>query len=232
MKNLTLAGQYKIKFSPYQILNNNEYNNLSDRKNELLSYYFDKVTENLEETELYTIKSQTYTYYMAMGYYTTNNLVTYDAIVPSTKVKRLWNQARKTIKNDIKQSVKKFDSSADPLTEIEKLAYLPQKLRNNINYLFNNFDFGEKTITNIETIANKLGFKIQDKATLRQSTLIVDACEALGYEIEPNANIDKKSYKKDSIVLIYKNQYPKKLSPIDYQTSHYSLILVIKLLRR
>ena len=219
LKNLTPAGQYKIKFSPYQILNNNEYNNLSDRKNELLSYYFDKVTENLEETELYTIKSQTYTYYMAMGYYTTNNLVIYDAIVPSTKVKRLWNQARKTIKNDIKQSVKKFDSSADPLTEIEKLAYLPQKLRNNINYLFNNFDFGEKIITNIETIANKLGFKIQDKATLRQSTLIVDACEALGYEIEPNANIDKKPYKKDSIVLIYKNQYPKKLSPIDYQTA-------------
>lgn len=218
LKNLTPAGQYKIKFSPYQILNNNEYNNLSDRKNELLSYYFDKVTENLEETELYTIKSQTYTYYMAMGYYTTNNLVTYDAIVPSTKVKRLWNQARKTIKNDIKQSVKKFDSSADPLTEIEKLAYLPAKLKNNINYSFNNFDFGEKTITNIETIANKLGFKIQDKATLRQSTLIVDACEALGYEIEPNANIDKKPYKKDSIVLIYKNQYPKKLSPIDYQT--------------
>lgn len=218
LKNLTPAGQYKIKFSPYQILNNNEYNNLSDRKNELLSYYFDKVTENLEETELYTIKSQTYTYYMAMGYYTTNNLVIYDAIVPSTKVKRLWNQARKTIKNDIKQSVKKFDSSADSLTEIEKLAYLPQKLRNNINYLFNNFDFGEKTITNIETIANILGFKIQDKTTLRQSSLIIDACEALGYEIEPNANIDKKPYKKDSIVLIYKNQYPKKLSPIDYQT--------------
>lgn len=217
LKNLTPAGQYKIKFSPYQILNNNEYNNLSDRKNELLSYYFDKVTENLEETEVYTIKPQTYTYYMAMGYYATNNLVTYDAIVPSTKVKRLWNQARKTIKNDIKQSVKKFDSSADPLTEIEKLAYLPSKLRNNINYSFNNFDFLEKTITNIETIANKLGFKIQDKATLRQSTLIADACEALGYEIEPNVNVDKKPYKKDTTVLIYKSPYPKKLSQFDYQ---------------
>ena len=217
LKNLTPAGQYKIKFSPYQILNNNEYNNLSDRKNELLSYYFDKVTENLEETELYTIKSQTYTYYMAMGYYTTNNLVIYDAIVPSTKVKRLWNQARKTIKNDIKQSVKKFDSSADPLTEIEKLAYLPQKLRNNINYLFNNFDFGEKIITNIETIANILGFKIQDKTTLRQSSLIIDACEALGYEIEPNVNVDKSPYKKDTVVSIYRSPYPKKLSQFDYQ---------------
>ncbi|MCD7879541.1 MAG: TerB N-terminal domain-containing protein [Candidatus Gastranaerophilales bacterium] len=51
IKNLTPAGQYKVKFSPYQFLNNNEYNNLSDRKNELLSYYFDKITENLEESD-------------------------------------------------------------------------------------------------------------------------------------------------------------------------------------
>ena len=217
VKNLTPSGQYQVKFSPYQFLNNNEYNNLSDRKNELLSYYFDKILEGLDEEEIYTTKLQNYNYYMAMGYYRTTNPISYEAIVPSTKLKRSWNQARKIIKDEIKQSVKKFDSSANPLTEIEKLAYLPSKLRNNINYSSNNFDFGEKAISDVGTIAENLGFKIQDKATLRQSTLIVDACEALGYEIEPNVNIDKKPYKKDTLVSIYKSQYPEKLSPIDYQ---------------
>lgn len=217
VKNLTPSGQYQMKFSPYQFLNNNEYNNLSDRKNELLSYYFDKILEGLDEGEIYTTKLQNYNYYMAMGYYRTTNPISYEAIVPSTKLKRSWNQARKIIKDEIKQSVKKFDSSADPLTEIEKLAYLPSKLRNNINYSNDKFNFGEKSISNVGVIAENLGFKIQDKATLRQSTLIVDACKALGYEIEPNVNIDKKPYKKDTLVSIYKSQYPEKLSPIDYQ---------------
>ena len=217
VKNLTPSGQYQVKFSPYQFLNNNEYNNLSDRKNELLSYYFSKIIEELDKDEIYTTKLQNYSYYMAMGYYRTTNSVAYNAIIPSTKLKRSWNQARKIIKDEIKQTVKKFDSSAEPLTEIEKLAYLPSKLRSNINYSFNIFDFEEKAISDVGTIAEKLGFKIQDKATLRQSTLIADACEALGYEIEPNVNIDKKPYKKDILVSIYKSQYPKKLSPIDYQ---------------
>lgn len=217
VKNLTPSGQYQVKFSPYQFLNNNEYNNLSDRKNELLSYYFDKILEGLDEGEIYTTKLQNYNYYMAMGYYRTTNPISYEAIVPSTKLKRSWNQARKIIKDEIKQSVKKFDSSADPLTEIEKLAYLPSKLRNNINYSNDKFNFGEKSISNVGAIAENLGFKIQDKATLRQSTLIVDACKALGYEIEPNVNIDKKPYKKDTLVSIYKSQYPEKLSPINYQ---------------
>lgn len=217
VKNLTPSGQYQVKFSPYQFLNSNEYNNLSDRKNELLSYYFEKILEGLDEGEIYTTKLQNYNYYMAMGYYRTTNPISYEAIVPSTKLKRSWNQARKIIKDEIKQSVKKFDSSADPLTEIEKLAYLPSKLRNNINYSNDKFNFGEKSISNIGAIAENLGFKIQDKATLRQSTLIVDACKALGYEIEPNVNIDKKPYKKDTLVSIYKSQYPEKLSPIDYQ---------------
>ena len=217
IKNLTPSGQYQVKFSPYQFLNNNEYNNLSDRKNELLSYYFDKILEGLDEGEIYTTKLQNYNYYMAMGYYRTTNPISYEAIVPSTKLKRLWNQARKIIKDEIKQSVKKFDSSAEPLTEIEKLAYLPSKLRNNISYSNDKFNFGEKSISNVGAIAENLGFKIQDKATLRQSTLIVDACEALGYKIEPNVNIDKKPYKKETLVSIYKSQYPEKLSPIDYQ---------------
>ena len=217
VKNLTPSGQYQVKFSPYQFLNNNEYNNLSDRKNELLSYYFDKILEGLDEEEIYTTKLQNYNYYMAMGYYRTTNPISYEAIVPSTKLKRSWNQARKIIKDEIKQSVKKFDSSADPLTEIEKLAYLPSKLRNNINYSNDKFNFGEKSISNVGAIAENLGFKVQDKATLRQSTLIVDACEALGYEIEPNANIDQKPYKKDTPVYIYKSKYPEKLSSINYQ---------------
>ncbi len=217
IKNLIPEGQYKVKFSSYQFLNNNEYYNLSDRKSELLYYYFNKVIEGLDESEIYTTKIQNYSYYMAMGYYRTTNSVDYNAIIPATKLKRSWNQARKIIKDEIKQTVKKFDSSAEPLTEIEKLAYLPSKLRSNINYSSNNFDFGEKAISDVGTIAENLGFKIQDKATLRQSTLIVDACEALGYEIEPNVNIDKKPYKKDTLVSIYKSQYLEKLSPIDYQ---------------
>lgn len=216
IKNLTPIEQYSVDFDPSQ-LNNDKYYAIRGKKYELLEYYFNKAKEMYDQTEMYTIKQQTYYYRMAMGLYGINNLIEYDAIVPSAKLKRLWNHARKTIKDDIKQTVKNFDSSAEPLTEIEKLAYLPSKLRNNINYSFKDFNFGEKSISNIETIANKLGFKMQDKATLRQSTLIVDACEALGYEIEPNANIDKKPYKKDTMVSIYKNQHPKNLSTIDYQ---------------
>ena len=217
IKNLTPEGQYQVKFSSYQFLNNNEYNNLSNRKNELLAYYLDKVLTELDKNEIYTTKLQNYSYYMAMGYYGTTNSIAYNAIIPSPKLKHLWNTARKTIKDEIKQSVKKFDSSAEPLTEIEKLAYLPSRLRNNINYSINIFDIEEKTISDVGTIAEKLGFKFHDKATLRQSTLIVDACEALGYEVEPNANIDKKPYKKDTLVSIYRSQYPRKLSLVDYQ---------------
>ena len=77
-------------------------------------------------------------------------------------------------------------------------------------------NFGEKTISDIGTIAEKLGFKMQDKTTLRQSSLIIDACEAFGYEIEPNVNVDQKPYKKNLKVMIYKSQFPIKLSPIDY----------------
>ncbi len=33
---ITPSKDYHVKFSPYQFLNNDEYNNLSDRKNELL----------------------------------------------------------------------------------------------------------------------------------------------------------------------------------------------------
>lgn len=216
IKNLTPIEQYSVDFDSSQ-LNNDKYYAIRGKKYELLEYYFNKVKATLDKTEMYTTKQQTYYYRMAMGFYSINNLIEYDAIVPSAKLKRLWNHARKTIRDEIKQPVKNFDGSTESLTEIEKLAYLPAKLRNNISYSFNNFDFGEKRITNIETIANKLGFKIQDKATLRQSTLIADACEALGYEIEPNVNVDKKTYKKDTIVAIYKSQYPAKLSPIDYQ---------------
>ncbi len=216
IKNLTPIEQYSVDFDSSQ-LNNDKYYAVRGKKYELLEYYFNKVKETLDKTEMYTTKRQTYYYRMAMGFYGINNLIEYDAIVPSAKLKRLWNHARKTIRYEIKQTVKNFDGSNESLTEIEKLAYLPAKLRNNINYSFNNFDFGEKTITNIKTIANKLGFKIQDKATLRQSTLITEACEALGYEIEPNVNVDKKPYKKDTMVSIYRNQYPKKLSQFDYQ---------------
>ena len=216
IKNLTPIEQYSVDFDSSQ-LNNDKYYAVRGKKYELLEYYFNKVKETLDKTEMYTTKRQTYYYRMAMGFYGINNLIEYDAIVPSAKLKRLWNHARKTIRYEIKQTVKNFDGSNESLTEIEKLAYLPAKLRNNINYSFNNFDFGEKTITNIKTIANKLGFKIQDKATLRQSTLIAEACEALGYEIEPNVNVDKKPYKKDTMVSIYRNQYPKKLSQFDYQ---------------
>lgn len=215
IKNLIPIEQYDIDFDSSQ-LNNDKYYAIRGKKYELLEYYFNKAKEMLDRTEMYATKQQTYYYRMAMGY-GTNNWIEYDAVVPSTKLKRLWNHTRKIIKEEITQTVKNFDGTAEPLTEIEKLAYLPSKLRNNINYSFDNFDYGEKSISNIETITNKLGFKLQDKATLRQSTLIVDACEALGYEIEPNANMDKKPYKKDTSVAIYKSQYPKKLSSVDYQ---------------
>ena len=209
-----------IKFSAYDFYTNDNsiQTSLSSRKYELLSYYMNKIITTMDFNEISRIVSQNYNYYLAMGYYYgSTNTIQYNAVLPSTKLKQLWKQARKSIKNDVQQTVKKFDSSSEPLTEIETLAYLPSNLRNNINYSFDNFDFGEKTICNIGTIADQLGFKIQDKATLRQSTLIADACKALGYEIEPNTNIDKKPYKRDTLVSIYKCEYLEKLSPVEYQ---------------
>jgi len=216
IKSLTPTAQYSVSFDSSQ-LNNDKYYAIRGKKYEILEYYFNKVKEGLDKTETYTTKSQIYYYRMAMGFYGSNISIEYDAVVPSTKLKRLWNHARKTIKEEIKQAVKKFDNSTGQLSEIEIIAYLPAKLRNNINFQLDNFNFGDSTITKIDVIANKLGFKVPDKTTLRQAALIVDACEALGYEIEPNANIDKKPYKKDTLVSIYKSQYPEKSSSIDYQ---------------
>ena len=208
-----LSPTFQIKFYPCNFLNDDEYYNLSNRKSELLSYYFNKATEKLDKTELYTTKSQTYSYHLAMMYYYTDfsstirfTNVSYEAIIPSSKTRRIWNRGYEAIK--IIQPIKKFDSSSDPLTEIEKLTYLPQELRKDINYSINDFDFCEKSISDIETIAYKLGFDIQDRMTLRQSIMIANACEALGYEIEPDANFVQKPYRKDSKVIIYKNPYP------------------------
>lgn len=203
LKNLTPAGQYKIKFSPYQILNNNEYNNLSDRKNELLSYYFDKVIENIEETELYTSKPQTYTYYMAMGYYRTNNFVTYNAIVPSTKVKRIWNQARKIIENEVTQPIIKFNTAATPLTETEKLIYMPSSLRKNINIPENSFLKEDRYL--ISDILNNLGFCSNEVLTIRQSAFIAQLAEIYGYSIEPDSRKDNKPYTVKTNIILYKN---------------------------
>lgn len=215
----TPAEKFNVKFSAYDFYSNNSVQtSLSSRKYELLSYYMDKIITQLNNDEIYMVVPKNYSYYMAMGYYYRDtNAIQYNSILPSLKLKKIWNQASKSIKNDIKQNIKKFDSSAEPLTEIEKQAYLPQKLRNDIISEQCCLDFGNKSISDIGTIANKLGFKLQDKATLRQSELIVDACEALGYEIEPNVIVDKKPYKKDTLVAIYKSQYPEKLSPINYQ---------------
>ena len=202
-----------VKFT-YADFDEDNVNGLSGRKGEIYKYYFAKAIENLEHSEIYNIRQKTYKYYMAM--YGEMHSIVYNQIVPADKIRRIRLQAIKEIKG-IAQNIKKFDSSADPLTEVEKLAYLPPKLREHINYSINNFDFGEKAISDVGTIAENLGFKIQDKATLRQSTLIADACKALGYEIEPNVNIDKKPYKKDTLVSIYKSQSPEKSSPIEYQ---------------
>lgn len=209
IKNLTPSEDYHVKFSPYQFLNNDEYNNLSDRKNELLSYYFEKITENLKESELYSVKTQTYNYYMAMAYYHTSNLVTYNAIVPSTKVKRLWNQARKIIKDEIKQTVKKFDSSSNPLTEIEKLAYLPSKLRNNINYSSNHFDFGEKTISDIGTIAEKLGFNLTDNFLINQR--LYDYENSIFLLDTNTQELLKNRINYDALIKLFKTDIPKNL---------------------
>lgn len=207
---------YALYSDLYFSADNNSKTNLSSRKYELLSYYMDKMISQIDIAETYSVIQQNYNYYMAMSGYRTPNIAKYEAIVPSKKLRYIWRQAHEIINNEIVQPIKKFDSSTAPLTEIEKLAYLPAKLRNNIDNLFDGFNFGEKSISNIEAIANKLNFKIQDKVTLRQSVLIADACEALGYDIEPNANIDQKSYKKDDNILIYKNKYSEKVYSSDY----------------
>ena len=206
IKLLISKEKFEVKFSPFHFSYYNEHNGFSDRKNEILSYYLDKIIENFDENEIYDIKKQAYAYNMAMQENYESKIAEYELIEPSIKLKRLFNKACKIIKEELTQTVKKFDSSSESLTEIEKIAYLPAVLRKKINYSIDNFEFAEKQKIDINTIAQKFKFKIQDKLTLRQSCFIVDACEALGYTLEPNANINQKAYKNDTKVVLYKTQ--------------------------
>ena len=134
----------------------------------------DRIITQMSSDEVYMVVPQNYKYYMTMeSYYGNTNTVKYNAVLPSVKLKRIWNRACKSIKNDIKQTIKKFDSSAEPLTEIEKQAYLPQKLKNDIVSEQNNFYFGEKTIVD-EVIIVKKGTSIKKKGSKIPSNVDMD----------------------------------------------------------
>ena len=210
MKNLSPAEQSHIKFSLPQVLDTVLYSKLNERKKELLAYYLDCLQEQLNDTELYAAKKRTCRYDIAMklhnSRYAANYIIEYDGAAPGIKLRNMLKQAVKTL-SETKQSIKKFDNSDGALSEIEKLVCLPAPLRKKINPKTANIHFEDKTISSIETIAEKLGFKPEDKITLQQSCFIADACEALGYDIEPSASLTKKSYKKDTEVIVYKSPY-------------------------
>lgn len=208
LQNISPTGQHTVKFSLAQTVNPALYTQLSERKQEILAYYFEKIQE--QQTELHAAAKQSYRYDMAMktvsSKYLTNYFAAYAAIVPSAKVQTMLEQACKELAA-MKQEVRKFDASEGPLSEIEKLTYLPAALRDTIPQP-NIIDFGDKTINTIESIAKTLGFKPDEKISMQQSSLIVAACEAAGYTIEPNAVLTKKSYRKDTAAIVYKNTFP------------------------
>lgn len=223
LKNLLPHSQFKKEFSPAQLFYDKEQEKLTARKNELLEYYFSKMLEKLPDTEMYTTKKQVYKYYMAMKsgtfidtFYPACNEVSYDALLPTPKAKQLYTHALHNIKEEIKQSIKNFENSSAPLTEMEKFLFLPETLKKEISPppLFN---FKENTIISIENIAAILGIPLEETITLRQSKFIAETCEALGYEIEPSAVLTQKAYKKEEIVILYEQEFIKKTSSEHYQ---------------
>lgn len=225
LKKLLPHSQFKKEFSPVLLIHDSEQEKLTARKKELLGYYVKHALENLNDTDIYTSRKQLYNYYMAMKsspfidtFYTAHNAIPYEALVPNPKVKKLYAHAQTIIKEEIKQTIKNFANSSAPLTEIEKFLALPETLRRELTPppLFH---FKESAVTSIEDIAGMLGFAFDNAITLRQSNLIADACEALGYEIEPSAALEKKAYKKEEMVILYEKEFIKKTSSEQYQTA-------------
>lgn len=220
MKKLSPTGDYAVKFSLPQVLDKKLYSKLKDRKKELLAYYFENAQEQFDAAKLYAAKLRTYRYDMAVklhgSKYTAQHFAEYDALAPSPKMQTMLESACKIL-SEIK-TIKKFDNSDGALSEIEKLTYLPVQLRKKIKPALP-IDFEDKTITDIETLTGKLGLKLGEKLTLQQSYFIVNACEVLGYEIEPNAAVTRKSYKKDSEVIVYKSKYPQATLSQNYRAA-------------
>lgn len=223
LKNLLPRKEFKTEFSPAQLCPDKEQEKLTARQKELLDYYLVHALEKMNDTDIFTSQKQIYKYYMAMKASScidviSPNAISYDALIPSQKVIKLCARAEQILKEEIKKSIKNFANSAAPLTEIEKFLFLPETLKKEITPPAP-FDFTDSVIANIESIAEKLGFSIEENITLRQSALIADACEALGYEIEPSAELEKKAYKKGETVILYENQFIKKSPSELYQTA-------------
>lgn len=217
VKILTLSKQdFKINFSLYQLSDYNDYEfYINKRENELLSYYFDNIIEKLNKSEIYETVSKNYKYYTCLRAFLNINefdyflSIKYDAILPSLKIKQLWKNGCQIIKNEVKKPINKFNISSEPLTEIEKLVYLPEKLRSEIKIPECLLDFRDGVITTIDVVASKLGFEIMNKITLRQVNIISDACEIFGYKLFPELDKNKELYEKiknNFSIIIYKNK--------------------------
>lgn len=209
MKKFSPAEPYHLKFTLPQVLDKILYSKLTERKKELLAYYLNKIQEQLDSKELYAPRLRTCRYNMAMPGVRTNQsadyFIEYKALAPGKKLQSMLENACKTI--SAMKTIKKFNTSGRALSDDEKFACLPDALKKTIKQKPVNVDFGDKTISAIENIAEKLGFKLEEKIPLQTSCLIVTACEASGYEIEPNAALTKKSYKKGTEVIVYKRKY-------------------------
>lgn len=209
----------KLKFSSYQFMTGNDSYALSDRKTELLNFYFNEMVKNIPVLEQYTTRQQRYSYYIAMGYgYHNDNQVSYECMIPSSKVKQIWNKGRKSLKT-LKYMIKKFDNSGNELTDIEKYIYLPENIRKDITALNGIVQLEDGSIKTISELIKSFNLLVSENITQRQSEFIAEACEAFGYCIEPDARHIQKAYKKDSKVIIFE----KKFKTIDVNLQTYTV---------
>ena len=154
------------------------------------------------------LKSITYHYHEDMDYLHNKTApIQCEVMVPTKTAKTIYDQALRILSKRLNKPIKKFDSSSHPLSEIEKIIYLPKILREEIKHSNIQIDFKDKSILSVSEIAEKFGFQFKDKTTIRQVILIEDACNVFGYKIEPSAKISQTPYKKDTKVCIYKNPY-------------------------
>ena len=220
LKKIIPPDKFKPHFNGQHFDSQNKYYTLFGRKNEILMYYFNKKINDLPDSEKYQTDTQDYRYYIAMGgHLFTQNLIQCDFISPTKKAKAIYRKAFDLVEKKTPQMIKKFDGSSSPLSEIEILIYLPKQLREKIDYSNIQIDFADKSILPISVIAEKLGFQFGDKTTIRQATLIEDACNIFGYELEPSVKLSQKPYTKDTKVCIYKNPYSDHYSTLSYNTA-------------
>lgn len=181
--------------------------NLGKRQRELFLYYVEKEIEALDMSELYSEIDASFRYQHASPHSFTVPLIQYKSLAPVSEIKNIYRSCKGKWQRGFQNvTIRKIDSSNDPLTDVEKCAYLSSNLKfKGINPNKELFDakIQDNNCIEIGTLMEFFSFPENGKLTIRQSEFLVDCCESLGYKIEPNAYLVKRAYKSTDKVILF-----------------------------